>query len=249
MDLIVKIYRIITRTIIDWFFPVECIVCGESGDWMCKCCLSVIELKPVNSCIFCHQFSFAGITCKKCKTEKFLEGVFCYNSYGNPIIKKIIYHYKYSFLKKLSDELSFMLGELIENIRVGQEVNSLPKIISAKTIFFSVPLHKRRLRERGFNQSSLLLEKLVANNVVDESCLGGGLTRVRYTRPQAKTMSRGDRGKNLNKAFLYNGQSLKNKNIILVDDVSTTGSTLNECARVLKSAGAKKVYGLVVARG
>ena len=216
---------------------------------MCCDCLSVLELKPVNSCIFCHRFSFAGLTCKKCSSKRFLDGVFCYNSYRDPIIKKIIYHYKYNFLKKLSDELSFMLQESIQNIKIGQEIKSLPKIISANSLYFSVPLHKRRIRERGFNQSELLLTKLVERGVVDVDNIGDGLVRRKHTRPQAKIAKNEDRGINLNKAFSYNGIELKNKNIILIDDVSTTGNTLDECARVLKIAGAKRVYGLVIARG
>ncbi len=235
--------------IIDWIFPVECIICGKPEYWICEDCLSLVEFKPVNSCPFCHCFSLFGLTCKKCKKEKFLRGIFCYNSYRNSILKKIIHVYKYNFLKKLSENLAEMMRVSLENIKSGQALGVLPKIISEDTFYFFVPLHKIRLRERGFNQSALLLEELINKRVISSDKPGSGLIRKRYTIPQAKIKNEKERINNLGQAFDYSGKSLKNKTVILIDDVSTTGTTLNECARVLKESGAKNIYGLVIVRG
>jgi len=109
-----------------------------------------------------------------------------------------------------------------------------------------VPLHPKRLRERGFNQSLLLARRVAPS-------LGGGLDflslrRVRYTKPQTGLHS-DERRRNVRRAFeVMDRQKVRGRTILLIDDVATTGSTLNECARVLKRAGARRVHALVLAR-
>lgn len=235
--------------IIDWLFPVECVICKASGKWLCDDCLENIEFNPINSCPFCHKFSFLGLTCKKCKKEKYyLDGVFCYSSYKNLIVKKIIHNYKYNYLLDLKFVLSDMIANILTNIKKGQEIGAVPEIITEKTLFFPVPLHKMRARYRGFNQSELLLEELAKQKIILPEVINLKLQRICYTTPQAK-LKADERTKNFKKAFTYKGESLKNKNIILIDDVATTCSTLNECAKVLKHNGARKVYGIVIAKG
>jgi ComF family protein len=115
-----------------------------------------------------------------------------------------------------------------------------------------VPLHRRRERWRGFNQAELLAENLGKN-------LSPGydipilkiLKRKKFTAPQMKIKNYKEREKNIRSAFILNDPlevELKNKKILLIDDISTTGSTLLECAKVLKSAGASSVWGMVLAR-
>jgi len=233
----------------EWLFPIECISCGKSGSWFCRECFENIEFYPLNSCIFCGCFSFLGLTCNKCRTEKKLDGVFSYNSYKKIVLKKLINNYKYNYVESLSQDLSLMVETVIENIKKGQAIGSLPLIIDEKTLYFFVPLHKKRLRQRGFNQSFKILEDLSGRGMVENSFLAGGLFRNRYTAPQAKIDDNKERSLNLKNAFSYQGDSLNGKNIVLIDDVATTGATLEECAKVLKAAGAKKVYGVCVARG
>jgi ComF family protein len=108
-----------------------------------------------------------------------------------------------------------------------------------------VPLHRKRWRERGYNQSELVarsLSKLCGLPVV-EDCL----MRPGNTAPQARSSSVSERRDNVARAFRCNGRGLKGKRVILMDDVSTSGATLNSCAAVLKSAGAVEVWGLVIA--
>lgn len=108
-----------------------------------------------------------------------------------------------------------------------------------------VPLHPRRLKERGFNQS-LEIGRLVAREL-GTKCASGALVRSRETPPQA-SLSFQQRQHNLTKAFVAQGQEVAGKEILIVDDVMTTGGTLNECAKVLKKARAGDVAALVVAR-
>lgn len=112
-------------------------------------------------------------------------------------------------------------------------------------IIMPVPLHPKRLRERGFNQSQLLAKQVAGQTDIPIDFLS--LRRIRYTFPQAG-LHKDERKKNVYHAFsLRNQPGIKGKTILLIDDVATTRNTLNECARELLLSGAKSVLGLVLA--
>lgn len=113
-------------------------------------------------------------------------------------------------------------------------------------VLVPVPLHNKRMRERGYNQSALLARELgkLAGLPVADSCL----VRTRLTPPQAKTANVTERRHNVDKAFACRTGEMLDKQVILIDDVSTSGSTLGACAAALKEAGAKSVWGLTLAR-
>ena len=106
-----------------------------------------------------------------------------------------------------------------------------------------VPLSKKRLRWRGFNQAELLAEKVAENYGLAMDA--ANLIRVKHKKPQAK-LDEVHRLENIKDCFAWQGSNLNKKNIILIDDVVTTGATLNECAIVLHAAGAAEVWCLVV---
>jgi len=109
-----------------------------------------------------------------------------------------------------------------------------------------VPLHQKRVRERGYNQSSLLakeLGKLTSLPVVDDC-----LIRQRHAPPQARTSTVDERRSNVANAFTCRDHRLRDKQVLLIDDVSTSGATLDACAVALKAAGATAVWGLALAR-
>lgn len=117
-------------------------------------------------------------------------------------------------------------------------------------IIIPVPLHKKRLNERGFNQSLLIAHYLSKRLCIPLSI--DRLQRVRWTRPQIE-LSRYERLKNVRGAFAVwadfkHAPTIKDKRVILVDDVYTTGATVNECAKVLKKAGASEVVVFTIAR-
>jgi ComF family protein len=109
-----------------------------------------------------------------------------------------------------------------------------------------VPLHHKRLRERGYNQSHLLAQELskLTGLPLADNCL----IRKRHTPPQARTTTVDERQSNVADAFSCRDRRLENKQVLLIDDVSTSGSTLDACAQALKAAGASSVWGLVLAR-
>ncbi len=113
-------------------------------------------------------------------------------------------------------------------------------------VLVPVPLHQKRLRERGYNQSSLLAQGLgkLSNLPVVDDCL----IRQRHAPPQARTTTVDERRSNVANAFSCRDGRLQDKQVLLVDDVSTSGATLDACARALKETGAISVWGLVLAR-
>jgi ComF family protein len=147
-----------------------------------------------------------------------------------------IHRFKYGEKSYLADSLGPLLSKFSESwIDKPDGFVTVP-----------VPLHKKRLRERGFNQS-LLLARHVAGQLHTELDFLS-LRRVRYTLPQTG-LGKEERRKNVKGAFrLENNEAFKDKPILLVDDVATTGNTLNECSRVLRKAGCKDILCLVLAR-
>jgi ComF family protein len=179
--------------------------------------------------------SKSGKICAMCKNKsKFvLKGIISAAVYDSGPTKEIIHHLKYSGMTGFS----VVLAELII-IRLSSEQ------IPSNAVVVPVPLHPSRLAERGFNQSELI-GKYVANKL--NLCGGNTLERVRNTKPQAE-LKRSQRLSNLSGCFrVVDPDFIAGKTVLLIDDVATTGATLNECAKVLKSSGAKDIWGVVVA--
>jgi len=151
-------------------------------------------------------------------------------------ILKAIQHFKYRKKNYFAD----FLGPLLAGFAEGRVEKS------DALLTMPVPLHPRRLRERGFNQSLLLARHVAGHLAVELDFLS--LRRDRYTLPQTG-LGKEERRRNVRGAFrMENPHAVKERNVLLVDDVATTGNTLNECARVLKRSGCKKVLCLVLAR-
>lgn len=147
-----------------------------------------------------------------------------------------IHLFKYAGKTHLGDTLGYLLSLFAEDwLRKTESPVVMP-----------VPLHPRKLRGRGFNQSLLLARHVATRMGFELDFLA--LRRIKYTLPQTGLKST-ERKKNVRRAFECNDQKVLNgRTVLLVDDVATTGSTLNECARVLKRAGAEKIICLVLAR-
>jgi len=168
------------------------------------------------------------------------------------LIQKMITTFKYKF----SEEIIFILSAILktEYVYFSQYCPGL-----TDAIFVPVPLHRKRLKYRGFNQSFLLADTLrkslnndplLQNKFVNISIMDC-LSRQNFTKEQAK-LSRAERLKNLTNCFSVKPEflyKLINKHVVLIDDVATTCSTLNECSKALKTAKVKHICGLVLARG
>ena len=158
-----------------------------------------------------------------------------------PLVSALIHDWKFKGMKEHTSLLTPFILKALENTPLA-----LPHIIT------SVPLHPKRLRERGYNQSELIAQAIVAtlNTPYPIVIYQELLSRARFTQPQSKQPDRKARLTALVNAFVLKDPSLPlNHQIIwLIDDVTTTGATLEACAQVLKQAGAKEVHGIVIAR-
>ena len=228
----------------DTFFPQFCIICGKEGSYLCEECLSLIPIEENQYCPFCspQKIVLDGRTCPRHRKIKNLDGLFCATTYHNSIVKKAIHSFKYEpFIKALAKPLSSLIIAHLELLE--KDKNDFQDFI-----IIPVPLYRTKLRRRGFNQAEELAKEIA--KYLNIPLFTKILTKYRDTPSQTK-FTKEERQKNIKNSFGVNSSnhSLKNKKILLIDDVFTTGATMEECARVLKKQGnAKEVWGMVVAR-
>ncbi len=222
--------------ILDLVFPKTCLICGKSGRYICRKCLRKVSYAK-QLCPACNKPSIDGVVHIKCKTAWGLDGVVCIWAYGG-VVRKAILTLKYKYSSDVAKELASCLDE---EIKKGKTV--LPKNV----VLVPIPLHKKRKNWRGFNQTEEI-GKLLARAQRWAYC-PDLVTREGLRKPQTELKGK-QRRKNVVGVFSLNRafeNSLKQKTILLFDDVYTTGSTLKEAGKVLKRNGSKKVWGLTIA--
>ncbi|PKL72092.1 ComF family protein [Candidatus Kuenenbacteria bacterium HGW-Kuenenbacteria-1] len=238
-----KIFKKIKKNIdffLDLLFPIECIGCQKEDIWLCEECFKKINLNLKNFCPFCGKPARMGCICQQCLSRSPLKNIFIASFYKEELLKKVIHTFKYKYIRDLAKPL----GKIIINFLYQSKLNLL-----FDNSYFLVPisLHRKRLFERGFNQSELLVQ--IISREFKIPILNNVLKRRRNTKSQTKLKEK-ERRKNMKNVFICcQPEIIKNKNIILFDDILTTGSTLKEAARVLKKAGAKEIIGLILAKG
>jgi len=215
-------------------FPQWCIGCGKEGDFICYSCRNSLPRVMPPLCPRCGRPQPSGIICPSCVSwQAAIDGIRSPFRFDG-VMRQAIYQLKYRNLRALAAPLAQLLNDYLTTKPVSGEV------------LVPVPLHRQRLRERGYNQSSLLARKLgkLTNLPVVDDCL----IRKRHAPPQARTSTVEERQSNVADAFASRDQRLRGTQVLLIDDVSTSGATLDACAAALKAAGVTSVWGLVLAR-
>ena len=239
------------RGLADIIYPPRCAICRRFL-WKGPLINEDNSLSFCRTCIadFCHISSplcpICGVSfpselkedhpCEDCLRKKpFFDTAVAPFLYEGPILEAI-HRLKYGAKSFLAGSLGPLLARFTEErIREPGPFLTVP-----------VPLHPKRLRERGFNQSLLLARYVAGGLQSDLDFLS--LKRVRYTLPQTR-LAKKERQRNVRGAFqLNNRDAVKGKTILLIDDVVTTGNTMNECARVLKKGGSEKIFCVSLAR-
>jgi len=231
----------IKKFVLDILFPINCLSCGkELGEFICQECLNKFPVLTSQSC-FCGKRLPAGKICESCRKETRISRLMYASYYDNKIIRELIHIFKYKRIENLSLPLGEILIKFLEKqIKLGLDLSGF-KIIP-------IPIYKSRFIERGFNQSELLANGVGKYFGLEVSAKI--LKRIKNTPPQAEIDNWEKRKENIIDVFLAVRPELTaNQKIILLDDVSTSGATLKEAAKILKEAGAKKIYGLILARG
>ncbi len=220
----------ILSALLNLFFPPRCASCKREGDFLCKNCVQEFRIKSIK------------VKSRHPSSEEFqyLDGVIYGADYAeNPGLQASIAQFKYRFNR----ELTACFAEIL-----GQKMKELGMLKKRKAVLIPVPLHQKRLNYRGFNQAELIANASAAR-VGDRARVLTPLVRIKNTSQQAK-LSKEKRHQNLHEAFDVRGDlsGVLEDVCFIVDDVCTTGATLDSCANALKKRGVKKVYGLVVAR-
>ncbi len=227
-----RLYRLIW-TGLDWLYPPECGGCGKFGmRWCADCAAQVNEVQPP-LCPVCGHSQTDAVLCAQCAMQPPLYAAL--RSWGvfGGVLRQAIHELKYKKNLALADVLACSLIMLVRRLEWDAH------------LVIPVPLALARKAERGYNQSSLLAYPLSLAQGL--SYQPAGLQRIRETHAQVD-LSAEERKKNVMGAFRADPDVVAGKNVIVVDDVTTTGSTMSACAAALLDAGVNKVFGLTLAR-
>lgn len=211
------------NTILDIIFPVKCILCDKTGVDLCLECLK--DAPP--------------------SERETVKWIFPLYDYRHPGIKKSLWLLKYKGKKRLAGIFAEIIyGKILEEL---SDLSVMENFRNA--ILIPIPLSPKRYRERGYNQAELICRELIKldkeNNLKLENNI---LIKPQDTKHQAYIENRGERLKNIIGSFAVKNENLiKGRNIILIDDITTTGATLTEARKILKQAGARKVIAFTVA--
>ncbi len=239
--------------LLDLLFPRLCLGCeillsDNNESYVCPACLAGIKMKNDFACAFCNSPVVEGKTCPFCRADHFLDRLFIATSYENLLVEKIIKTMKYRFIRSLANDMAeFMAKYLERRFSLGFNIDR------DSTVVVPVPLHRRRLNWRGFNQAEIIGNSIGSYFKLNFQNL---LVRIRNVKLQVEMLNRQSRITNAKNIFEFHPLNygsptsiVEGKTVLLIDDVATTGSTLDDCARALKNAGAKEVIGFVFARG
>lgn len=225
------------ETLIDFFFPKRCLGCSRIGAFVCEICQERLPYLEVQYCAVCDGASVGGFTHERCRTnlspDRFLS-LFDYKD----LARNLVQQFKYQRVTLLGETI----GDLVTNFLTEGNVDLGPESL---TTF--VPIHPLKFLERGFNQSEILAKALGGSLNLE---VLSALEKTRETKSQTQ-LSRKERAENVEDSFgLRSGveDRVRGRDVLLVDDVFTTGATLLECSRVLKRSGVRFLYLLTLAR-
>ncbi len=226
------------QTFLGLFFPKICLSCeellSENEQFICSSCFNSLKFLE-NICPICGAPKTTK-KCPVCKTNKFLFNKACSVFLFNKVVKNMIHEFKYNEITRIAKFMGAISQEYIEKFQPFDHIDYI----------VSVPLHKVKKRSRGFNQAEYLTREISKN--LNWKHLPKLIKRKRYTETQTK-LNKDQRKKNVSFAFKINPKyDIKGKNILLVDDVFTTGATVNSISSVLKEKHANKVYVFTIGR-
>lgn len=235
------------QQLLDLVFPPRCVLCQRSGAWLCAQCLEGLPRLPTGVCVLCGKPGASGV-CADCRqTPLAIDGIRSVLRFEDSA-RQIIHRFKYGNRPVLAKPLAGLMAEY-------WRAQPLPA-----DVIVPVPLHVARQRERGYNQAHLLASAL--GNCVGLPVLAGALQRVRPTAAQVG-LNMAERRANVCEAFASPGTAtahgasiirgnpvcaIRGQRVLVVDDVCTTGATLEACSLALRAAGASSVWGFTLAR-
>jgi ComF family protein len=224
----------LAHVFLDALFPPHCVGCGKGGAFLCPDCRAAMPRALPPRCPLCWQPEPLGETCGRCaRTRPVFAGARSVYLFEGPV-REAVHALKYNHLSALARPM----GELMAAYLKAEE---LPV-----DLVVPVPLFGRRQRVRGYNQSALLAREPARLNGLPLA--ERGLSRRLDTPPQARSVDAEARRRNVAGAFAADGSRVEGRRVLLIDDVMTTGATLDACAQALRQGGAASVWALTFAR-
>jgi len=221
------------RHFLDLLFPPRCLGCRKPGVWLCQACLEQVPRIESSFCSICGDRAGNDGLCSRCRTRPLRIERIRSVLYFEGVLREAIHRLKYRGCVALAEPLGSLMAAYLDEHPMPADV------------VVPVPLHITRLRERGYNQAALLAHEMARGNglVVNEHTL----VRERATAAQV-TLSAEERRLNVKEAFRCVDAGVVGRKVLLIDDVCTTGATLEACALALYEGGASSVQALTLAR-
>ncbi len=223
------------RVVLDVLFPARCVGCGAYGAFLCQSCQAELPRARPPRCPICWRPQPRAAPCGRCREERpAFQGVRSLYLYQGAA-REAVHALKYNYVSALAQPMARLMAAYVEE----------EEAIEAD-LLAAVPLYVRRQRLRGYNQSLLLAREL--SRLCGLPLAERGLARRRNTPPQARSADAEARKRNVADAFVADRRRVEGKRVLLIDDVMTTGATLDACAGALRQAGAASVWALTFAR-
>ncbi len=236
---LVTLLRRAEQGVLNLVFPPRCLLCNQPGTLLCDDCCRDFPRVMLPVCQLCGQPTDAPGICSQCRhTPLTIDGIRSVFVFEGGV-RQAIHQLKYRNHQSIAVSLARLMADYW---------HANPMLID---LLISVPLHPARQRERGYNQAELLARAL--GSMISLPVVSSGLRRLRHTRPQM-SLDATQRRENVRGAFIYQsseasgGNAVSGQHVLVIDDVCTTGSTLEACSLALKAAGACAVWGFTLAR-
>lgn len=219
--------------ILDFLFPKKCVGCRRWGSYVCEDCFDKLKWLREQICPMCCKNSVGGLTHFRCRKKWGMEGLTSLVAYEG-VAKKLIAELKFKLVSDLVEEV---MGKILARVEGG-------RFSDRDWVVVPVPLHQGRLSWRGFNQAEEIGKAITGKWHLAYSEL---LIKIKDTGQQVGK-KREERWRGVRDSFGLRTKNQLPKAILLVDDVWTSGATMRECAKMLKRAGVKQVWGWTLAR-
>src|SRR3989338_5170220 len=228
----------LSRFALDVLFPKICLGCGIEGAFCCTSCLVTLEEIPP-SCFVCERRSPDGWTCDTCRRQTPIRRFMAPLKFNQTLVRNLLHAFKFQGVSEMGETLA-------EPVVCGLSMYQFLPYPPESIFLVPLPLRPKRLRERGFNQAELLAEAIGRKTGIrlDTKIL----ERTANRPPQTSIKRKEEREKNVEGVFRARAPLDSRTIYILVDDVATTGATLNDAARALRAGGAHKIWAITAAR-
>jgi ComF family protein len=217
---------------VDLLFPPVCAGCGKVHDRFCADCVEKVVKPDPKSCILCGARLYSGRKAHACPRQEHFDRALVWGLHSGPL-RNALHQFKYRRDLGLADAFAQHLASIYTKAQIDVD------------LIVPVPLGKKRHQERGYNQAGLLASALSGRLAI--RCLHAAAKRILETKTQVG-LDIDQRRENVAGAFWADARLVSGKRILLVDDVLTTGATLNSCSQALKQAGAGDVIAMTLAR-